>query len=54
MNELPDKGDRVRWEHTRDNYRYGTVVDLDGTVGVRTDSGELLYLNHAHLELVEG
>lgn len=48
------KGDRVRWLHLPDKYRYGTVEDIDGTIGVRTDdTNERIYIKAEFLEEVK-
>lgn len=45
------KDDRVKWLHFTDLYRHGTVEDIDGTIGVRTDDhGDLIYLPERQLE----
>lgn len=48
---IPHKGDRVQWLHLPGKYRTGTVVDIDGTIGVRTDDGDgVVYVKAEYLE----
>lgn len=44
------RGSRVRWEHLPGVYRYGTVIDIDGTYGVRTDDGDTVWLERRVLD----
>jgi hypothetical protein len=45
------KDDRVQWLHLPNFYRHGTVVDIDGSIGVRaTDGDGVVYVKAEYLE----